>query len=82
MPRRIPRPANFNDPLTAETPSELRRMIGELDQRIARQQKRVEKIIINREGPADQAQALLDDMIKSRNMMKAQLASFEKDERA
>ena len=57
-------------------------MIGELDQRIARQQKRVEKIIINREGPADQAQALLDDMIKSRNMMKAQLASFEKDERA
>jgi hypothetical protein len=57
-------------------------MIGELDGRIARQKKRVEKIIINREGPAEEAQALLDDMIKTRDMMKAQLASFEKDERA
>jgi len=82
MPRRIPRPANSNDPLTAETASELRRMIGELDQRIARQQKRVEKIIVNREGPAEEAQALLDDMIKTRGMMQAQLESFERDERA
>ena len=57
-------------------------MIGELDQRIARQQKRVEKIIVNREGPAEEAQALLDDMIKTRGMMQAQLESFERDERA
>jgi hypothetical protein len=57
-------------------------MIGELDQRIARQQKRVEKIIVNREGPAEEARALLADMIKTRGTMQAQLESFERDERA
>ena len=77
MPRRIPRPANSNDPLTAETPSELRRLIDDQDRRIARQEKRIQKIIINREGPADAAQALLDEMVKARDTMKARLAGFE-----
>jgi len=82
MPRFVPRPTNSNDPLTAETPSELRRMIGEIDPRIVRQHRRVEKIILEQEGPRDEMEALLADMIKTRDMMQAQLERLERDERA
>jgi Fe2+ or Zn2+ uptake regulation protein len=72
-----PEPPDGNPNNRAEAASRLRRMIADLDQRITRQQRRVEKIIINREGPVDEAKALLDDMVTARDMMKAELAGLE-----
>jgi hypothetical protein len=45
-----------------------------------RQQSRIEKILINREGEAAEMQALLADMIEGRNLMQDQLDSFTNDE--
>jgi hypothetical protein len=72
----------FNNSRLAEVIDETRRLIADMDQRIARQQKRVEKILINREGEAAEMQALLADMIEARSLMQAQLDSFKDEEKA
>ena len=56
--------------------AETRRLVEEIDQRIVRQQRRIEKVTINREGPLDALRAVLDDMVKARNLMHSQLASL------
>ena len=57
--------------------SETRRRIDDLNQRITRQQRRIERILVHREGPADEMQAVLEDMIKARDVMQAQLERSE-----
>jgi len=57
--------------------AQLQRQIIDIDQRIVRQQRRVEKVLFNREGPADETQALLDEMIKVRDLMRSQLTGLQ-----
>lgn len=56
------------------------RMIGDLDARIMRQQKRIDKVLFNREGPVEDMQVLLDDLLKARDLMRAQLEASAKDD--
>jgi deoxyadenosine/deoxycytidine kinase len=57
---------------------DLRSQIDDLDQRIVRQQRRVEKIIIERLGPREDMQAQLDDMIQARDTATSRLSDIEK----
>ena len=56
----------------AEATRELRGLLDELEQRIARQQRRIEKALLER-TPADDLKASLDDMRKSRDFMQSQI---------
>jgi hypothetical protein len=61
--------------------SETRRLIEDMNQRIKRQQRRIERILVHREGPADEMQTLLDDMTRARDIMQAHLDGFEEPAR-
>jgi hypothetical protein len=49
--------------------------LDDIDLRIVRQRRRIEKIIIERVGPREEMEALLDDMIKDRAAL---LSNLEK----
>jgi hypothetical protein len=70
-------PATPVKPAAVDTTSEIRRRIDDMNQRITRQQRRIERILVHREGPADEMQALLDDMIKVRDSMHGELEDLE-----
>jgi len=80
MPHDLQLPTTSQTTTSAQTVRDLRRMIADLTGRIERQEKRVQKILVNR-GSADELQTLLADMFKSRDMMQAQLEEFEKEAR-
>jgi hypothetical protein len=52
-------------------------LIEELDLRIARQQKRVERIKVTGHGEVEESQAIFTEMTKARELMKAQIADLE-----
>jgi len=45
-----------------------------LDQRIQRQQRRIERMLVSREGPADEMKQVLADMMKARDVLQARIA--------
>jgi hypothetical protein len=74
---RTPRPRYPFEPSVVDAIRETRRLVDDLNLRIIRQRKRVEKIIIERFGPREEMEALLADMIKARDQLLAQVDSFE-----
>lgn len=54
-------------------PAETQRWVDDMNQRIVRQQKRIERILVSREGPAEEMHAVLADMIKARDRMLGQI---------
>jgi hypothetical protein len=70
-------------PKVAPTPSEAaeekRRLILDMDLRILRQQRRIQKIQINREGPADEMQERLEEMIRARELLQAQMDDLARE---
>ena len=67
-------------PEKVDAARETRRQIEDMNQRILRQQRRIERMLFNREGPADEMQALLEDMTKARDMMQAKIEALQKEE--
>jgi len=57
--------------------AELACHISDLDARILRQQKRIDRILISGQGPATEMQTVLDDMLRSRASMTARLNRVE-----
>jgi len=62
-PARRPAESGSSDKPTIE---DLWHRLADMDQRIARQQRRIDKVTINREGPVDELRALFDHMVKAR----------------
>jgi hypothetical protein len=58
--------------------AETRRLIDDMSQRIVRQRRRIERLLVHRLGPADEMAMVLDDMIRARDKMQAQLESLSK----
>jgi hypothetical protein len=61
---------------------ELRRQIADMDQRILRQRKRIDRILATTFGPATAMQAVLDDMTEARAALQARLENLERAPRA
>ncbi len=74
------RPVSSN-PHVARAVIETRRHIEQMDQRILRQKQRVDQSITDGSGPRQDMEALLDDMIKTREILRKQLEGFEQEHR-
>jgi hypothetical protein len=69
--------AGPDTPDKLDVAAETRQRIDEMNLRIQRQRRRIERMLVHRQGPTDAMQVLLDDMIKASNLMRAQLEAFE-----
>lgn len=52
---------------------EMRRQLADMDLRILRQQRRIQRILTLGVGPIDDMQALLADMIETRDLIQARM---------